>query len=299
MLKNMRYFTIAITAAPAFALAPAAIAAPGAPPPLPAAALPQPAAPAPVTTATPAGPAPEAPVNPGTQNDGYVLGPGDVIEIAVLGREEFHPRVQVQVDGTIQLPYLHSVKAADMTVIQLRDKVARMLKEGGFYADPVVSLTVVSYASRYVTVLGEFGNPGIVPVDRAYRVSEILARVGGTRPTAADEIILRRADGQEFHLPVTEVARGGPDKDPFVQPGDKLYLAAAPNYYIYGQVGAPGAYKIEKGMTVRMALARGGGIKDRGSLGKVSVYRKGQKIKATMDMLLTPDDTIYVGERFF
>lgn len=263
---------------------------------VPAAAQAARSAPAPV--AAPAASAVVAPAA-GNRDDGYILGAGDVIEIAVLGREEFRPRVQIQVDGTVQLPYLHSVKAAELTVIQFRSQVTKLLREGGFYTDPVVNVAVVSYASRYVTVLGDFGTPGLVPVDRAYRVSEILARAGGIKPTASDEILLRRADGQEFRLPVAKVASGGVADDPFVQPGDKLYLATAPIYYIYGQVGAPGAYKVERGMTVRMALARGGGLTPRGSAGKISVYRNGQKVKASMDLPLSENDTIYVGERFF
>ena len=234
-----------------------------------------------------------------TLADGYVLGPGDVIEIAVLGRDEFRPRVQVQTDGTIQLPYLHSVKAADLTVLQLRDRVASLLREGGFYVDPVVSVTVASYASRYVTVLGEFGTPGLLPVDRAYRVSEIVARAGGLRATAGDDLVIRRAGGEQITLPLAAIASGSAAEDPFVQPGDKLYVATAPNFYIYGQVNAPGAYRVEKGMTMRMALARGGGLTDRGSSKRVSLFRNGAKTKVNLDETITGGDTILIGERFF
>lgn len=236
---------------------------------------------------------------PTTLSDGYVLGPGDVIEVAVLGRDEFRPRVQVQSDGTIQLPYLHSVKASDLTVLQLRDRIASLLREGGFYVDPVVSVSVASYASRYVTALGEFGTPGILPVDRAYRVSEIIARAGGLRPTAGDELFVRRANGEQLTLPITAISSGVGREDPYVEPGDKLYVATAPNFYIYGQVNAPGAYKVEKNMTVRMALARGGGLTDRGSSKRVSLFRNGQKTKVNLDETLTGGDTIVIGERFF
>lgn len=249
-------------------------------------------------TAVPARTAPSQAV-PAALAEGYVLGPGDVIEVSVLGRDEFRPRVQVQVDGTIQLPYIRTVRAADRTVIQLRDDITRQLRQGGFYTDPVVNISVVTYAARYVTVLGEFGTTGLVPVDRAYRVSEILARAGGAKPTASDDIILRRANGEEMRLPIVALASGGPNEDPYVQPGDKLYIAAAPLFYVYGQVGAPGSYKIEQGMTVRMALARSGGLTDRGSSKRISLYRGGQKIKAVMDMPLQPGDTMYIGERFF
>lgn len=251
---------------------------------------------APPIAAPATAPAPSAPV---TLNDGYVIGVGDVVEIAVLGREEFRPRVQVQVDGTVQLPYLHSVMASNLTVIQLRDRVAKLLRDGGYYVDPVVSVTVASFASRYVTALGEFASPGLVPVDRAYRVSEILARVGGARPSAGDELVLRRTSGEEIVLQIDKLSRGGSEEDPLVQPGDKLFIAVAPNYYIYGQVNAPGAYRIERGMTLRMALARGGGLTERGSTGRLSVIRDGKQIRMTLDSVLKGGDTVVVGERFF
>ena len=266
------------------------------------------AQPAPKAQATTASPPAQARTNAAVTNDpaanmtlaeGYVLGPGDVLEIAVLGRDEFRPRVQVQVDGTIQLPYLHSVNAANLTVLQLRDKVAQLLREGGYYVDPVVSVTVASYASRYVTVLGEFGTPGLLPVDRAYRVSEILARAGGVRATGGDDIMVSRVNGEQMVLPISTIARGGPAEDPFVQPGDKLYIAMAPNFYIYGQVNAPGAYRAERGMTVRMALARGGGLTDRGSSKRISVFRNGKKAKVNLDEVITGGDTLVIGERFF
>ncbi|MEY4240290.1 MAG: hypothetical protein RL339_2891 [Pseudomonadota bacterium] len=260
-------------------------------------ALPVAAQTAPPPAPSPAAAQPAAPVV--TLNDGYVIGVGDVVEIAVLGREEFKPRVQVQVDGTVQLPYLHSVMASNLTVIQLRERVAKLLRDGGYYVDPVVSVTVVSFASRYVTVLGEFAIPGLVPVDRAYRVSEILARAGGPRPSASDELVLRRASGEELVLPIEQLSRGGPADDPLVQPGDKLFIGAAPNFYIYGQVNAPGSYRVERGMTLRMALARGGGLTERGSAGRLSVFRNGKQVRVTLDTVLQGGDTVVVGERFF
>jgi polysaccharide export outer membrane protein len=257
--------------------------------------------PAAAQTATqpPAQAATPLPAAPVTLNDGYVMGVGDVVEIAVLGREEFKPRVQIQVDGTVQLPYLHSVMASNLTVIQLRERVAKLLRDGGYYVDPVVSVTVVSFASRYVTVLGEFAAPGLVPVDRAYRVSEILARAGGAKPSASDELVLRRAGGEEIILPIELLSRGGPADDPMVQPGDKLFIGAAPNFYIYGQVNAPGAYRVERGMTLRMALARGGGLTERGSTNRLSVFRNGKQVRVTLDAVLQGGDTVVVGERFF
>lgn len=261
---------------------------------------PQQPQPAPTAAAQPAATGATGTTAPVTSlADGYVLGTGDVVEVSVLGRAEFAARVQVQVDGTIQLPYLKSVPAANKTVLQLRDDVRRRLQSGGYYTDPVVAVTIATYTSRYVTVLGQVAQPGLVPVDRAYRVSEILARVGGAQASAADAIELRRADGQSIALPIAQIASGGPDQDPYVTPGDKLFLPEAPIFYISGAVTGQGAYKVDRDLTVRKALARAGGLTDRGSDKKVKVFRDGKEVKIGLDDPIKGGDSIKVGERFF
>lgn len=241
-----------------------------------------------------------APTGSVSLNDGYVLGAGDIIEVSVLGSAEPPARVQVQTDGSIQLPLLGSMQAADSTILDLRDKVRRALRNGGYYTNPFVNINVVSYASRYVVVLGEVGSPGIVPIDRSYRVSEILARVGGARATGADYITLTRASGEQFTLSVKDMATGGTDKDPVVNAGDKLFIPKAETFYIYGQVNAPGTYAIDGKMTLRMALARGGGLTSMGSEKRVKIYRNGEEIrKFNPSDTIKGGDVVVVGERFF
>jgi polysaccharide biosynthesis/export protein len=231
---------------------------------------------------------------------GYVLGPSDVVEVQVLGREEFKPRVQVQVDGTVQLPFLGTMTASGKTVLQFGEEVKRALKGGGYYSDPVVTVTVASYASRYVVVLGEIAQPGVVPVDRAYRASELLARVGGLRESATDMLHVTRSSGEQFDLDVKTIATGGGDQDPIINPGDKIYVPKADTFYIYGQIGAPGNYKIERGMTMRQALARAGGLTPLGSEGRIKVTRDGKEIrKFSLDDPLKDKDVVVVGEKFF
>lgn len=239
------------------------------------------------------------PPAPPSAAEAYVLGVGDTLDVSVLGRSEFAVRVQVQADGTIQLPYLKSVPAQNLTVLQLREDVRRRLQAGGFYTDPVVNVAVAAYTSRYVTVLGAVGQPGLVPIDRAYRVSEILARVGGPQPTGDDNLVLRRADGRELILPIAAIATGGPEQDPPVAAGDKLYIAQAPVFYIAGAVNGAGSYKVDKDMTVRKALARAGGLTDRGSDKKVKLFRDGKEVKVKLDEPVRAGDSISVGERFF
>src|SRR3546814_1409215 len=107
-------------------------------------------------------------------------------------------RVQIHSDGSILLPLIGNINAGGKTVLQLRDMISSALKSGGFYTTPAVNVTIVTFASRYVTVLGEVAQPGAVPIDRAYRVSDILARVGGVKGGSTKIVKLRRADGTDL-----------------------------------------------------------------------------------------------------
>lgn len=244
---------------------------------------------------------PASPGNdPSKPSEGYVLGAGDVIEVSLVGRSDFQARVQIQVDGTVGLPLVGDLKAANRTVLQFREDVRSALIDGGFYTSAQVAIVVVTFASRYVTVLGEVATPGLVPIDRSYHVSEILARVGGPRPTGADEIIVRRDTGEELTLTIRDLAIGGDASDPVVYPGDKLFIAAAPQYFIYGQVNAAGSYRVERGMSLRMALARGGGLTSLGSESRIKVIRDGVELKKfDPNAAIKGGDVIVVGERFF
>lgn len=230
----------------------------------------------------------------------YVLGPGDVVEVDVLGRSDFKTRTRIRSDGTIVLPFIGVVRAGSLSAEELSNQVAAALRSGGIFAEPIVSVEIVSYASQYVTVLGAVASPGLVPVDRAYRVSEILARVGGKRPGGADYVILRPQDGPEQRLMIEQIATGGPDQDPIMPPGAKLFLPEADQFFIYGQVNTPGAYTLMSGMTLRQALARGGGVALTGTTRRVKLFRGGQEVAVTdLDSVIQPGDVIRVGERLF
>jgi len=230
----------------------------------------------------------------------YILGPQDVVEIEVLGQAEFKVRAPIGPDGTIKLPYIGSVQASGKTADQLSADVTQALVSGGYYAHPILAVEIVSYASRYVTVLGEVSTPGLVPIDRPYHLSEILARVGGVRPDGADYVILRPQSGPEHQYLVSALATGDEAQDPMVSPGDRIYCPVAELFYISGEVKSPGAYPMTTGMTLRMAIGRGGGLTDIGTDHGIKVTHKDGKIDHPgLDNNITSGDVIVVPERLF
>lgn len=232
-------------------------------------------------------------------DEGYILGPEDVVQVDVLGRSDFSVKSKITTDGRIQLPLLGAVQAANRTVLQLRTEIRAALQKGGFFTQPIVEVQVASYASRYVTVLGAVATPGLIPVDRAYRLSEILARVGGVRESGADYLTVRSKTGERNYT-VKDLATGNESLDPYVQPGDKIFSPTADIFYVQGQVKAPGNFRLSPKMTLGMALARAGGITDLGSSSSIKITRNNTTIRVRdLNSEVLPNDIIDVGEGWF
>ncbi|WP_198159799.1 polysaccharide biosynthesis/export family protein [Sphingomonas horti] len=230
---------------------------------------------------------------------GYVLGPDDVVEVTVLGQPEFATRARIKANGTIQLPFIGEQKVEGETALTLAAKLSELLRAGGYYAKPVVNVEISSFASRYVTLLGAVGQTGLQPVDRDYHLSEVIARAGGIRADGADYVTLTRANGEQHDYDFEKLAAGGPEDDPLVHPGDKIYVPEADLYYIYGAINQPGQFPIKGEMTVRNVIARSGGVSPSGSIKRIKLYRNGQEQKVDLDMKVQAGDVFTVGERFF
>jgi polysaccharide biosynthesis/export protein VpsN len=74
-------------------------------------------------------------------------------------------------------------------------------------------------------------------------------------------------------------------------------------FFINGQVGSPGAYPYQPGMTVRKAVTLAGGFKERASESKIFVVRETDpqhtESKIDLDGAISPGDTVTVNESFF
>ncbi|WP_372785097.1 SLBB domain-containing protein [Phenylobacterium sp.] len=232
----------------------------------------------------------------------FALGVGDVVDVGVIGRTDFNVRVRVSTEGTIVLPLLGRVKAVGLTTSELAQQTQDALAKGGFYSNPVVRVEVTGVASRYATVLGNVATPGLMPLDRTYHLSDVIAKVGAHTGEGASFVVLTRADGTSKKYSMEDLATGGGGADPLVMAGDKIYVPAATSevFYISGQVKNPGSFPITKELTVREAIAKGGGLTDMGSDKKIKVFRKNEEVKGVkLDTKLEPGDILQVGERLF
>jgi polysaccharide export outer membrane protein len=136
----------------------------------------------------------------------------------------------------------------------------------------------------------------------------MLAIAGGIAPTGGDIVILTGARNGKPLRKVIDVAGmfldGKLEEDIVVAGGDVIYVSSQPLFYIYGQVQRPGSYRVERGMTVRQALAQGGGPTLRGTERGLRAFRRsaGGQIESSNpepgDRVL-PNDVLYVQESLF
>jgi polysaccharide export outer membrane protein len=233
----------------------------------------------------------------------YVLGVGDTIDVAVVGRTDFNTHARIGTDGVVLLPYLGAMQTLNRSPGQFADEVRVALEKGGYFSNPVVRVDVVGVVSRFVTVLGAVGAPGLMSLDRQYHLSEIIARAGGKAGGGADYIVLTHENGKSENYKIEDLATSGGEKDPLVANGDKVFVPNGEKQvlYITGAVKAPGAYPAIDGMTVRMALVRAGGLSESGSEKKIKISRNGANLKGVKidSTIVEAGDIITVGESLF
>ena len=234
------------------------------------------------------------------QDAGYVLGADDTVQVVVYGQTEFNVTTRIKTDGTIIMPLIGSVKAAGQTNLGLGKLIADQLTKGGFLKSPIVNIEILNYVSNTANIAGKVTQPGILPLDRPYRVLEALLKTGWVRDQGAAYVFLRRPGQAEKQLPVEDLVRGGPDNDPLLRAGDTVFVPDAEMFFVTGQVARPGLLPILPGMTIRQALASAGGVTASGSANKVGLVRNNAKeVDSDPSQLVQKNDVIIVKERLF
>jgi polysaccharide export outer membrane protein len=235
----------------------------------------------------------------------YLLGTGDLVRISVFGYPDMTADVRVDETGSVRYALVGSLAVAGRSPRDVEATLAQRLTDGGFIRDPQVSVLITEYLSRKVAVMGQVMRPGQYPLTRASKVLDVLAEAGGViSGVAADSATLLRADGSKIEVDLFELFDGNPEHNVAIAPGDTLYVAHAAQFYVYGEVQRPGAYRLERHMTVSQAISAGGGLTPRGTERRTTVKRRTadgeeKSISVAGADLLEPDDVLLVKESRF
>jgi polysaccharide export outer membrane protein len=153
------------------------------------------------------------------------------------------------------------------------------LKDGQILNQPQVNVDVVQYAGQYVTVLGEVGSPGRVPLIAPTKLGEIIAEAGGLTPVAGSRIKIRHAADESAPDEEVPYSRGQSSRETasiLIRPGDSILVPRAGIVYVLGAVNRPGGYVMQEDgkLNVAEALALSGGTALQANTGGLRVIRR-------------------------
>ena len=239
----------------------------------------------------------------------YPLGAGDALRIQVFQNPDLTIETRVSENGSVTYPLIGAVELGGLSIAAAEKKIATALEKGGFIKQPQVTILLTQIRGNQVAVLGQVNRPGRFPLETANtRLTDMLANAGGATATGDDVAIVSglRA-GKPFRklidIPSLFLNEAAAD-DIVLQGGDAIYVHRAPVFYIYGEAQRPGAYRIERGMTIMQALAQGGGPTTRGSEQRLRLHRKTasggiQQLEPQLTDAVLANDVIFVKESIF
>jgi protein involved in polysaccharide export with SLBB domain len=256
--------------------------------------------------------------------DLFTLGPGDRLELELLGEPLSKTTTVVGPDGKLYFDILPGIDVWGMTPAQAKDALEAEL--GKFIRQqPQVSMTLRAIESKRVWILGRVQAPGVYPISTPMTLLEAVSVAGGTMSLSsfqdqsaagiAEELAdLRRSfvirQGKVIPINFERLIKQGDiSQNIYVQPDDFVYFPAATSreVYVLGAVQQPRPVPYTEGLTVAGAVASAYGTLDgaymhhvavvRGSLAEPELtivdYKRVIRGEA-LDMELQPNDIVYV-----
>jgi polysaccharide export outer membrane protein len=154
-------------------------------------------------------------------DQGYKIGPQDVIEVSVFKVPELSKVVQVSENGTLNLPLVGEISVAGHTARDVENKLATLLGEK-YLQKPQVTVFVKEYNSQRVTVEGAVKRPGVFQMQGRLSLLQAVAMAQGL-DSVSDETVLifRDVDGERkaARFDISEI-RSGDAEDPHLIAGD-------------------------------------------------------------------------------
>jgi polysaccharide biosynthesis/export protein len=263
----------------------------------------------------------DPPAAPVSWRDHYTLGPGDILNLAVYGRPELdRNEVFVQPDGTINYLQAQGVKAAGLTIDELRTELNSRLQH--YYRNAAVMVFPWQLHSKRYFILGKVLDNGAYPMDRPVTILEAVARARGIETGLFEQNTVELADmpraflvrGQR-RMPVDFEAlffKGDLSQNIELEPDDFLYFPSANSneIYVLGAVGSPGILGFTANSSVLSSITQRGGFTTRAFRQRVLIVRGSLQhperiVVNTADILagrapdvpILPKDIIFVSER--
>lgn len=235
------------------------------------------------------------------EGDGYRIGPGDALHVAVYDEPSLTTNVVVSDGCTVTLALLGKVEVCGRTPAEVEADVTERYK-GDFLVNPTVAIKVAEFHSQRVDLLGEVQKRGPIYLEGRTTLVEVISMAGGPTAENVVDVEVVSLDGTTARFDLNALNQT-PEKV-VVRPGDKVVLKPGKVVYMEGEVVRPGTVTLVDGLTVTQALALAGGAEEYGNLRRVLVRRAdGEQVKVNVhrvhrgkddDPVLKADDHVIV-----
>lgn len=157
-----------------------------------------------------------------------LLGPSDVFTLEIVGEKDLPREFQVASDGTVDLPYVKTIKVQGLEPQEVARLVRQRLIEEKILTDPTVVVQVKEYNSRKVSLLGQVAKPGSVPHTPGLTLIQAISMAGGLTSIAkGNSVRLTRStpDGKTVTVVVSvDAITAGEAEDIPLQAGDRIFV---------------------------------------------------------------------------
>ncbi|HMP84287.1 MAG TPA: SLBB domain-containing protein, partial [Verrucomicrobiota bacterium] len=251
------------------------------------------------------------------ENTFFTLGPGDVIEVELLGSPNSRAVLRIGPDGKIYYQMLPGLDVWGLTLAETKQLLQKQLSE--YVTGVQVSVALRRVTSKSVWLLGRVNAPGIYPMAGPMTLLEAVAMAGGPAQIGVDGGMEDQADLRHSfvqregkYVPVDFqklFVEGDMSQNIYLQPDDFIYMPSSlfHEVFVLGAVRSPSSLPYSDHLTLVKAIASTAGALPgahltqvaivRGSLAepKVAVvdYKAIVGGKAT-DIKLEPHDIVYV-----
>jgi polysaccharide biosynthesis/export protein len=215
----------------------------------------------------------------------FRLGPGDEVEIDVMGEAAGNATVTVGPDGKIYYDILPGIDVWGLTLPEARERIEdglqRFIRE-----KPVVSLALRKVVSKQIWVLGRLSSPGAYPLGRPMSLLDAVAESGGLGVNTAaggaysENADLSRSflvrDGHVIPVDFQRLLREGDlSQNVYLQPDDFIFVPSlrSAQIHVLGAVLHPRSEKMTGSLTLIEAIALAGGTVPDACLPNVAILR--------------------------